>query len=244
MGGVAQMSLVEVKNLSVSYGEKEVLKDFSVSFAENRISVILGGSGVGKTTLLNAVAKLLPYSGEIAGTEDGVSYIFQKDRLIPTISVYKNLNLVLKKIYKDKDERKSRIEDMLNLLEISAEAKKYPPQLSGGQQQRVAMARAFLYPSGVLLLDEPFKGLDTPLKTRLLKELVKLNNLSPRTVIFVTHAIDECLLVADDYFVMSGAPAEIAVAGGIVSEKLSRELTDRSLIEIRALLLSALSQSE
>jgi NitT/TauT family transport system ATP-binding protein len=233
--------MVEIEKLSIAYGEKTVFDKLSMSFAENRISVVLGGSGVGKTTLLNAVANLLPYGGSIVGAEGGVSYIFQKDRLIPTITVYKNLDLVLRRLIKDKKERKKRIEEMLLLLEISSEAQKYPAALSGGQQQRVAMARAFLYPSEVLLLDEPFQGLDIPLKDRLLKLLVKLNALIPRTVIFVTHAIDECLLCADDFFVLSGAPAEIALAGGIITDKSTRALTDKSLAEIRAMLLSALA---
>ncbi len=234
------MSGVIIKNLSVSYGDETVLDDFSAEFAEHRISVILGGSGVGKTTLLNAVAGLIPFDGTVEKTGDGVSYIFQKDRLIPTISVYKNLDLILRAIFKDKSERKRRILDMLDLLEISDCAYKLPTMLSGGQAQRAAMARAYLYPSDVLLLDEPFKALDTALKARLIRQLVRLNEKENRTVIFVTHAIDECLLLADEYFVLSGSPARISFGGSIDTPQKERALGDGALAQVRESLLKEL----
>lgn len=231
------MSDVKIENLKVAYGDNVIFDNFSIDFAEHKISVILGGSGVGKSTLLNAVAGLIPYSGEIDLDGEKVSYIFQNDRLIPTISVYKNLDLILRSVCKDKNERKFRIEKMLDELEITAIKNKLPTELSGGQAQRVAMARAYLYPGGVLLLDEPFKALDTALKARLLKLLVRLNAVENRTVIFVTHAIDECLLVADEFFVLDKKPANVTFSGEIKSDKLSRRLDDPELANVRDALL-------
>ncbi len=230
---------IVIKGLNVSYGDKVVFKDFDISFASGRISALLGGSGVGKTTLLNAIAGLLDFGGEIAKGEGAISYIFQRDRLVPGISVYKNLELVLKSVIKDRQERKKRIYDMLELLEIADEAKKLPAELSGGQAQRVAMARAYLYPSDILLLDEPFKALDTALKARLLDQLVRLNRLSPRTIVFVTHAIDECLLLADDYFVLGENPAVILSSGAVSAT--DRRLSSKELSGVREELLRALS---
>ena len=99
------MSDVKIENLKVAYGDNVIFDNFSIDFAEHKISVILGGSGVGKSTLLNAVAGLIPYSGEIDRDGEKVSYIFQNDRLIPTISVYKNLDLILRSVCKDKNEQ-------------------------------------------------------------------------------------------------------------------------------------------
>lgn len=236
------MSGIEVRDLTVKYGEETIFKNFCLAFPENEINVVLGNSGVGKSTLLNAVAGLLPYSGAITGTERGISYIFQKDRLIPSISVFKNLDLVLRSKIKDKNERRKMIVDMLKLLEISDQIKKLPGELSGGQAQRVAMARAFLYPSGVLLLDEPFRALDTALKSRLISALLKLNKQSPRTIIFVTHAIDECLLCADNYFVFSSRPADAVLSGRIDIQGEKRTLESEELDPVRKRLLSALTQ--
>lgn len=236
------MSGISIKNLHIAYGDNVVFDGFNVDFAEHKFSVILGGSGVGKTTLLNAVADLISYQGNIEKSESGVSYIFQNDRLIPTISIYKNLDLVLRAICKDKEERKKRIAEMLDLLEISDCKSKLPTELSGGQAQRAAMARAYLYPSDILLLDEPFKALDTALKARLIKHLVMLNERQKRTVIFVTHAIDECLLVADDYYVLAGDPVHISHSGNIEVPQNERRLDNPKLCEIRNELLQIIAR--
>ena len=229
-----------VKNLTCSYEQKTIFDNFDVTFEQGKINVILGGSGVGKTTLLNAIAGIKSYEGQIEGCEGGVSYIFQKDRLIPSISVYKNLDLILKGVVKDKAERKRMIEQTAVDLEISDILKSLPSEISGGQAQRVSMARAFLYPSDVMLLDEPFKALDTALKTRLIKQFAALQEKKNKTVVFVTHAIDECLLLADDYFVFDDAPVKIVLQGKINSKKSERKLTDKALEETRNLLLQAI----
>lgn len=229
-----------VKNLTCSYEQKTIFDNFDVTFEQGKINMILGGSGVGKTTLLNAIAGIKSYEGQIEGCEGGVSYIFQKDRLIPSISVYKNLDLILKGVVKDKAERKRMIEQTAVDLEISDVLKSLPSEISGGQAQRVSMARAFLYPSDVMLLDEPFKALDTALKTRLIKQFAALQEKKNKTVVFVTHAIDECLLLADDYFVFDDAPVKIVLQGKINSKKSERKLTDKALEETRNLLLQAI----
>lgn len=229
-----------VKNLTCSYEQKTIFDNFDVTFEQGKINVILGGSGVGKTTLLNAIAGIKSYEGQIEGCEGGVSYIFQKDRLIPSISVYNNLDLILKGVVKDKAERKRMIEQTAVDLEISDVLKSLPSEISGGQAQRVSMARAFLYPSDVMLLDEPFKALDTALKTRLIKQFAALQEKKNKTVVFVTHAIDECLLLADDYFVFDDAPVKIVLQGKINSKKSERKLTDKALEETRNSLLQAI----
>ena len=204
------------------------------------ILIMYGRRRVGKTTLLNAIAGIKSYEGQIEGCEGGVSYIFQKDRLIPSISVYKNLDLILKGVVKDKAERKRMIEQTAVDLEIFDVLKSLPSEISGGQAQRVSMARAFLYPSDVMLLDEPFKALDTALKTRLIKQFAALQEKKNKTVVFVTHAIDECLLLADDYFVFDDAPVKIVLQGKINSKKSERKLTDKALEETRNSLLQAI----
>lgn len=234
------MSDIRVKNFTCSYEQKTIFDNFDVTFEQGKINVILGGSGVGKTTLLNAIAGIKSYEGQIEGCEGGVSYIFQKDRLIPSISVYKNLDLILKGVVKDKAERKRMIEQTAVDLEIFDVLKSLPSEISGGQAQRVSMARAFLYPSDVMLLDEPFKALDTALKTRLIKQFAALQEKKNKTVVFVTHAIDECLLLADDYFVFDDAPVKIVLQGKINSKKSERKLTDKALEETRNSLLQAI----
>ena len=231
---------ITVKNLSVNYGDLVVFDSFNTTFEKGKINVILGGSGVGKSTLIGAMAGLVKHTGDIEGIDGGNSFIFQKERLIPSISVYKNLDLVLKSVFKDKEERKNRIDEMLAILEIEDCKNKKPTEISGGQAQRVAMARAFLYPSEVILMDEPFKALDTTLRHRLLQWLFRLDEITEKTIILVTHAIDECLLSADKYMVIGGKPANIVLEGYIDTEKKSRALTDENLVGVRNALLNAI----
>ena len=232
---------IRVRGLTVAYGERQVFDGFDIDFAPGEIGVVMGGSGVGKSTLLNAIAGLVPFSGEIEKPEGGISYIFQKDRLIPSISVYKNLDLTLRAIFRDKAERRERIADMLQKLHIGDKAEKLPTELSGGESLRVAMARAFLFPSEVLLMDEPFRALDIGLKFRLLDELGRLLTASPRTVVYVTHDADECVLAADRWFVLDGAPARVAAEGDITLPRGARALDSSDIAAERAKIFSLLA---
>lgn len=221
------------KNFSFSYPDKEIYKNFNAEFLCGKINVVLGASGVGKTTLLNALTGLSGFDGEIENMPKNVSYIFQSDRLVKTISVEKNLDFVLKNAIPDKTARKNAIYDMAKLLEISDVLKRLPTEISGGQAQRVQMARAFLYPSEVMLLDEPFKGLDVSLKTRLIKKFLELWGRDGRTVVLVTHDVYDALLMGDKVFVLSGSPADIVYETELTVEKSERNLTDAAVTKYR-----------
>lgn len=221
------------KNFSFSYPDKEIYKNFNAVFSDGKINVVLGASGVGKTTLLNALTGLSGFDGEIENMPKNVSYIFQSDRLVKTISVEKNLDFVLKNVIFDKTARKNAIYDMAELLEISDVLKRLPTEISGGQAQRVQMARAFLYPSEVMLLDEPFKGLDVSLKTRLIKKFLELWGRDGRTVVLVTHDVYDALLMGDKVFVLSGSPAVIVYETELTVEKSERNLTDAAVTKYR-----------
>lgn len=221
------------KNFSFSYPDKEIYKNFNAVFSCGKINVVLGASGVGKTTLLNALTGLSGFDGEIENMPKNVSYIFQNDRLVKTISVEKNLDFVLKNAISDKTTRKNAIYDMAKLLEISDVLKRLPTEISGGQAQRVQMARAFLYPSEVMLLDEPFKGLDVSLKTRLIKKFLELWGRDGRTVVLVTHDVYDALLMGDKVFVLSGSPADIVYETELTVEKSERYLTDAVVTKYR-----------
>lgn len=221
------------KNFSFSYPDKKIYKNFNAVFLGGKINVVLGASGVGKTTLLNALTGLSGFDGEIENMPKNVSYIFQSDRLVKTISVEKNLDFLLKNAITDKTARKNAIYDMAKLLEISDVLKRLPTEISGGQAQRVQMARAFLYPSEVMLLDEPFKGLDVSLKTRLIKKFLELWGRDGRTVVLVTHDVYDALLMGDKVFVLSGSPADIVYETELTVEKSERNLTDAVVTKYR-----------
>ena len=153
---------VKLENINISYGDKEIYKDFSLEITSNKITGILGRSGCGKTTLLNYIIS------KIMNFED-ISYVFQNDILIEWMSVYDNIDLVLKSKIKSKIERNKIIETVLDLVNLREYKDYYPNKLSGGMRQRVNIARAVSYPSKYLFMDEPFKSLDIVNKFEIMK---------------------------------------------------------------------------
>lgn len=187
---------MEMKNICLSgitkkYGENSVYDDFSLEIEEGKITCLLGPSGCGKTTLLNMLAGLTPYEGSIENVPARISYIFQEERLLPNLTVRKNISLVLGR-HADED----KIDRLLERVELSGKADAYPSELSGGQAQRVAIARAFAYPSGLILMDEPFSSLDTALKIRLMRVFCDLWEEEKRTAVFVTHDAEEAYMLS------------------------------------------------
>ena len=180
--------MIELINIKKSYGENTVYDSFNLNIEENKILCILGESGSGKTTLLNILAGITPFEGEITGNIAPVSFVFQKDRLAKNLTVSENLKLVCPEA------------DTLSALEsigLKEYANAYPKVLSAGMARRVAVLRAFLYPSALLLMDEPFVNLDIKLKYMLIQTVKDMQKKNPKTVVCVTHDIKEAVLLAD-----------------------------------------------
>ena len=175
--------MLSFRDINISYGENKIIWGYDIEFEEGNINFIMGKSGVGKTSLLRYIVnKLL--------SEKDISIVFQEDRLIPYITVYKNLELVLKDKYR-KAEIKVRIDSILEAFHLKEFGKYYPRELSGGMRQRVSIARAILYDGDILIMDEPFKGLDKNTKdivTSFVKEHIDKNK---KTTIIVTHDIED-----------------------------------------------------
>ena len=178
--------MIEINNLSKRYGNLTVYDNFNLSVEEGKIICILGESGSGKTTLLNCIAGLTEYNGSIPKLK--CSYVFQTPRLVPNLTVRENLKLICK------DENK--ISDMLEKVHLEDKAESFPIKLSGGQAQRVSLARAFLFDSEVILLDEPLASLDLKLKREITDLFLSIWRDDRRTAIYVTHDIDDAIYTA------------------------------------------------
>ena len=176
------MNLV-VKDLRKSYGGQVVLDGFTHTFPDGRVTAIVGRSGCGKTTLLRLIAGLeRPDGGSVRGVpEGGVSMVFQEDRLPPQLTAAGCLRCVLKK----SPERDGRIDAALRALGLADDLDKPVSEFSGGMRRRVALARALLFPSNLILLDEPFKGLDAATRQAAVDFARPL--LAGRTALLVTH---------------------------------------------------------
>ena len=202
--------IIRLENINKRYDEAVIFNDFKIEFYENKVNCILGKSGCGKTTLLNIISGVIENDkNNFKGIEDlSISYIFQDDRLIDWLTVEENIKLVVKKHYNEK-EMHELCEKYLKLVGIYEYKDYYPQRLSGGMRQRVNIARAFIYPSKVIIMDEPFKSIDIKNKLMIMdnfKDILKEDN---RTVLFVTHDIEEALYLGDSAFVLGDRPVRI-----------------------------------
>lgn len=192
--------MLEFKNVSFSYGEKNVLEKFSFSVKDGEITAILGPSGFGKTTLLELASGFLkPKSGEIFPFSKKPTFVFQEDRLLPWATALENLLAV--------NIEKSRAAEYLEKVGLSDSAEKYPDELSGGMCRRLAIARALAFGGKVFFLDEPLRGLDIKTAVEIL-ELIK-SEISGKTALIITHSPAEAFSLAERIVVVGGEPLEI-----------------------------------
>lgn len=202
------MSII-IQHISKSYTGNSIYRNFSLTLPEKRISCILGPSGCGKTTLLNILGGLTHQdTGSVRFDSDHViSYIFQDPRLLPWKTVKENIEFVLEKT--NKHHHSVVPESYLQMVGLEAYQDYFPAQLSGGMKQRVAIARAFSYPSDIILMDEPLKTLDPKLKWSLMKTFLRIWKQDKRTVVFVTHDVDEALMLGEEIFIFSQPPVAV-----------------------------------
>lgn len=178
---------IKVRNFTKTFEDGKTVVFPDRIFEKGRTSVIMAPSGTGKTTLLRAIAGLTEYGGQITGFKDqadGVAMIFQENRLIPWLNVYDNLAIVMQGL--TKDEIKEKVLPIIEGLSLTDAMYKLPHELSGGMQHRVAIGRALIFPSGLLLVDEPFRGLDEELKLAIIHGIWK-EKTAGKTIIVATH---------------------------------------------------------
>ena len=227
-----------VQNVSYAFGELMVMRDISLQVRPGEFIVIVGPSGCGKTTLLNLLSgHLQPASGTIK-KEGSTRTVYQQDGLFPWLTVSENIEMGLRGI-KNEAQRNEELKTLLDLVHLGEFAGKYPHELSGGMRQRVELARALAGDADILLMDEPFSALDYQSRLRLRNELHRLLTEHPRTVIFVTHDIEEAARLADRIFVLSNRPATIVRELKINSPR-PRDLADAEVIEAMRTIMSEL----
>lgn len=191
--------MINFSNINISFNERNLYKDFSISFNENSINFIMGESGVGKTTLIKHLKDELLTKG------NRISITFQESRLIPWKNVYKNLEIVIKDKF-NKDERKKIIKEILDNLNLKGTESLFPHELSGGMKQRISIARAILFDGDIFIMDEPFKGLDKDNKEKVIKFLKDYFKSREKTVVIISHDINEVREFVDKYILLKNEP--------------------------------------
>ena len=208
-------NILDIKNLSYSFGNNPILKDINIHVNENEMVAIVGSSGVGKSTLFNLIAGVLKkQTGEITinGSNDyigKVAYMLQKDLLFEHKTIISNviLPLIIAKV--NKKEALEEGNKILKQFNLDKYANKYPQQLSGGMRQRVALIRTYMFKRNIFLLDEAFSALDAITKKELHKWYLNLKNEFNLTTLLITHDIEEAIFLSDRIYILANKPGEI-----------------------------------
>jgi NitT/TauT family transport system ATP-binding protein len=219
---------LSINNVSHSYGDVQVLNNLSLQVAAGEIVVIVGPSGCGKTTLLNVLSGYIkPSSGNVQ-TTGTIRTVYQQGGLFPWLTVAENIKMGLQLI-KDTTQKDAELKALLGLIHLEDFSNHYPHELSGGMRQRVELARAIAGDSDILLMDEPFSALDYQTRLRMRLELLRLLRERQRTVVFVTHDIEEAVQLADRVLVLSGRPATVKRTL-VISERKPREVSNPAVV--------------
>lgn len=216
-----EKEILRAEHITKSYGEKQVLNDINFSLKEGELVCLLGVSGVGKTTLFNVLSGLTaPDEGKVLlASENGftditekngmLSYMLQKDLLLPHMHVVDNVALPLTLKGVPKKKARETASEYFKRFGLDGTQNKYPAQLSGGMRQRAALLRTYLCGNKVALLDEPFSALDTITKASLQEWFLEVMEDLGMSTIFITHDIDEAILLSDRIYMMTGSPATL-----------------------------------
>ncbi len=249
--------MIELCHVTKSYGPLRVVDDLSIRFPAGKITVLAGPSGCGKTTTLEMINGLVrPDAGEIVVGGENIArtdlialrrrmgYVIQEIGLFPHYTVFENIAIIPRLLKWEEKRIRQRVDDLRALINIPADAlDKYPAQLSGGQQQRVGVARALAADPDYLLMDEPFSAIDPINRARLQDEFLRIQQKLKKTVLFVTHDMDEALKIGDHIAVMyQGMIVQFAPVQTLLSEPANdfvREFIgeDHSLRVLRLMLL-------
>jgi NitT/TauT family transport system ATP-binding protein len=227
-----------LENVSHNYGSLAVLRNLNLTVDHGEFVVLVGPSGCGKTTLLNILSGYIkPVSGSIK-INGVIRTVYQQDGLFAWLTVAQNINMGLRSVT-NTTQREKEFRKLIELIHLEGFENHYPHQLSGGMRQRVELARVLAGDSDILLMDEPFSALDYQTRLRMRHELVRLLEKRPRTVVFVTHDIEEAVQLADRVLVLSNRPAHITKELQIESPR-PRNPTDDAAIKASKTILHEL----
>ncbi len=218
----------------------QVLADMNLQFEEGEMVSILGPSGCGKSTLLRIIAgfeqatagSVLIDGKPVNGPSADHIFVYQHSALLPWMTVNQNVGLGLRNI-NNETERKEKIQEYIDMVELTGFESRYPYELSGGMQRRVELARALAVDPKTLFMDEPFTGLDFLTHMRIREEVVMMHLYTGKSVLFVTHDIDDALVMGDRIVILSGRPAQVKLNRTLEYPHPRKITIEPELVELR-----------
>lgn len=198
-----QQHVISLMNVTKTYGDKTILKDLSLHVNKGEFVTLVGPSGSGKSTIFNILAGLEQVTGGALHVQDTIGYMQQKDLLLPWKTILENIVLPLDLQGENKKKSREHAEKLLDKVGLTGYEHKLPSELSGGMRQRANFLRTFLTSQNILLLDEPFGALDSMTKANMQKWLLAIKEEFELTVLFITHDIEEAILLSDRIYVLT-----------------------------------------
>ncbi len=248
------MEKLEVRHISKQFDAVPVLQDVSIQLHRGELVCLLGVSGGGKTTLFNVISGLLsPDTGEvlldgkdITNQPGHISYMLQKDLLLPYRTIEDNVALPLRLKGVKKRDARGQVSPLFAQFGLEGTQRKYPAQLSGGMRQRAALLRTYMFSQDVALLDEPFSALDTLTKSAMHRWYLDVMEQIQLSTLFITHDIDEAILLSDRIYLLSGSPGKITGELVIRQPKPRREdfMLSAEFLEYKRTILALLASQE
>lgn len=229
-----------IKNISKSFDNMEILKDINIEVNEGELISILGPSGSGKSTIFNILTNIISSDNGEININGDISYMYQKDMMVPWKKVIDNIGIPL--IFKGKNKKDSReeVKKHINDFGLSGFEYKYPSQLSGGMKQRANFLKTYLTSKDIMLLDEPFGALDSMTRRKMQRWLLDLTKEMNSTILFITHDIEEAILLSNRIYIISEKPAIIKgeIKVNLPKERNENIVTTEEFINIKKQILN------
>lgn len=231
MNSYQSKSKLELKNICKSYANTRILKNININLREGELVSIVGPSGCGKSTVFNIITELVNYdSGELV--KDGeISYMFQKDLLLPYKTILDNVALSLQVKGISKKIARDKVKPYFKSFDLDGYEKSFPHELSGGMKQRVNFLRTFVYSNDIMLLDEPFGALDSITKIYLQEWFLDIRKKVNSTILLITHDIEESIMLSDRIYVLSSKPSYVKKEFNLKKNINKKDVIEREMLK-------------
>lgn len=200
---------INIDNIKKTYEDIVVLDNINIKVYEGEFVSILGPSGCGKSTIFNIIANLIDYDNGFVDINGDLSYMYQKDLLLPYKTIIDNVTLPMILNRENKDIAYNKVKKYFNIFGLEGYENKYPSELSGGMKQRANFLRTYITSNDIMLLDEPFGALDSITKFSMQKWLLEVKSKVNSTILLITHDIDEAIMMSDRIYVISKKPSSV-----------------------------------
>lgn len=231
MNSYQKINKLELKNVCKSYGDTEILKDINITLKEGELVSIVGPSGCGKSTIFNIITKLTELDSGQFSKDGEISYMYQKDLLLPYKTILDNVALPLQIKGKDKKSSRETVMPYFKTFDLEGYEKSYPHELSGGMKQRANFLRTYICSNDIMLLDEPFGALDSITKRSLQEWFLHIRKKVNSTILLITHDIEEAIMLSDRIYVLSSKPASIKKEFNLVEDINKNNIEERAVLK-------------